>query len=161
MKGGAVATTREKHSGLPIGEPVLGLRRSAFDEKLPGTLQKLAIGDARPFVLAQVLHPRFVHETFHVTRGIGRVVKQLPEIRPVAAAHFAYCLHRGHEFGPPGGLHVGRQLPEAAEYLHRISHGVRAHERRDRHQSGRHDSAIGQRFSCAHHVNSRDRVAQL
>src|SRR5437763_145220 len=36
MKGGAMATTREKHSGLPIGEPVLGFRRSASDEKLLG-----------------------------------------------------------------------------------------------------------------------------
>jgi hypothetical protein len=108
------APTREEQSGLPIGESVLASRRSALDEKLSCVPQKLSIRDARPLVLAQVLDPRFVHETFHEARGIGRVVKQLPEIRAVAAAHFVHGLHGGHELSSPGGLLPPVRIPARA-----------------------------------------------
>jgi hypothetical protein len=70
-----LARTREKQSGLPIGEAVLGLRRFASHQKLFCASLNFAIRDTHTLVLAQVLDPRFVHEAFHEARGIFRVVK--------------------------------------------------------------------------------------
>src|SRR6266550_9036308 len=84
-------------STLPMAEPVSGFGRSAFDHEHFCPLQNLAIGHARALVLPQVLDPRFVDEAFEVEPWIGRFVKELPEVRTVAAAHFTHGAHRGHE----------------------------------------------------------------
>ena len=73
--------------GFPIGKPVLGFRRFALDHKLFCALPNLTIGNTGTFVLAQVLDPRFVHEAFDEARSVRGVMKELPEIRAVAATH--------------------------------------------------------------------------
>src|SRR6202163_1364236 len=93
-------------SGFPIGKPVLGSRRFALDHKLFCALPNLTIGNTSTLVLAQVLDPRFVHEAFDEARSVRRVMKELPEIRAVAATHFAHGLHGGDEFGSFGGLNA-------------------------------------------------------
>src|SRR5208283_4047537 len=46
-----------RRSVLPIGKQVPGSGRRAFEQELFGTLLNLTIGDARAFMLAQVLDP--------------------------------------------------------------------------------------------------------
>src|SRR2546423_7270756 len=84
-------------SWLPMAEPVRGSSRFALAQKRLGPIEYLAIGNAGALVLAQVLEPRFVHEAFQETIRLRGFVKELPEIRAVAVAHFPDVLHRGDE----------------------------------------------------------------
>src|SRR6185503_14421835 len=57
---------RYRRSGFRIGQPMRGVRRFAFDQELLGTVERLAVRNARALMLAQMLEPRFVHEIFDV-----------------------------------------------------------------------------------------------
>src|SRR3569833_4005781 len=64
----------------------------------------VATGECHALVLAQVVYPRFDHETLDPAAGVFDVAEQLPHEGAAAAAYPPYLLHDARDFAQARGV---------------------------------------------------------